>query len=159
MAAQYTAYIKDLVDYNGNIIYPRTKAEAIYDNDGNVLSIPKNFIINVTEGSEGNFTADKTYAEILEAYNMGHTLYVVLESLRLPLIGFSSVSGGSFVFALTSSTMSMGVFITNDAINVERYELQPVLAASTSDAGKVLMVGDDGNAAWTTIINAEEVAY
>ena len=37
--------------------------------------------------------------------------------------------------------------------------LEPVPAASTSDAGKVLMVGDDGNAAWTTIINAEEVAY
>ena len=159
MAAQYTAYIKDLVDYNGNIIYPRTKVEAIYDNDGNVLSIPRNFIINVTEGSEGNFTADKTYAEILEAYNMGHTLYVVLESLRLPLIGFSSVPDGSFVFMLTSSTVTMGVFITNNAINVSRYDLEPVLAASTSDAGKVLMVGDDGNAAWTTIINAEEVAY
>lgn len=121
--------------------------------------IPQDFIINVTEGSEGNFTADKTYAEILEAYNMGHTLYVVVESLRLPLIGFSSVSGGDFAFVLTSSTMSMGVFITNDAINVERYELQPVLAASASDAGKVLMVGDNGEAAWTTIINAEEVAY
>ena len=159
MAAQYTAYIKDLVDYNGNIIYPRTKVEAIYDNDGNVLSIPKNFIINVTEGSEGNFTADKTYAEILEAYNMGHTLYVDYESLRLPLIGFSSVPDGSFVFMLTSSTVTMGVFITNNAINVSRYELEPVLAASASDAGKVLMVGDDGNAAWTTIINAEEVPY
>ena len=48
MAAQYTAYIKDLVDYNGNIIYPRTKIEAIYDNEGNALSIPKHFIINVT---------------------------------------------------------------------------------------------------------------
>lgn len=122
--------------------------------------IPQDFIINVTVASDGSgYTADKTYAEILEAYNMGHTLYVDCESLRLPLIGFSSVSGGSFVFALTSSTMSMGVFITNDAINVERYELQPVLAASASDAGKVLMVGDNGEAAWTTIINAEEVAY
>ena len=110
--------------------------------------IPQDFIINITEGSEGNFTADKTYAEILEAYNMGHTLYVDCESVRLPLIGFSSVSDGSFVFALTSSTMTMGVFIDKNAINVERYELQPVLAASASDAGKILMVGDDGNAAW-----------
>ena len=121
--------------------------------------IPQDFIINVTEGSEGNFTADKTYAEILEAYNMGHTLYVDCESFRLPLIGFSSLSGGSFVFTLTSSIMAMGVFITNNAIDVEMHNLEPVPAASTSDAGKVLMVGDDGNAAWTTIINAEEVAY
>ena len=96
MGAQYTAYIKDLVDYNGNIIYPRTKAEAIYDNDGNVLSIPKNFIINVTVDSEGlGYTADKTYAEILEAYNMGHTLYVDYSLVRLTLM---SVSDGRFVF-------------------------------------------------------------
>ena len=159
MAAQYTAYIKDLVDYNGNIIYPRTKAEAIYDNDGNVLSIPQNFIINVTVDSEGNSTADKTYAEILEAYNIGHTLYVVLESFRLPLVGFSSVPKESFMFVLTSSSMTIGVFIANDAIDVEMHDLEPVPVASTSDAGKVLMIGNDGNAAWTTIINAEEVAY
>lgn len=121
--------------------------------------IPQDFIINVTEGSEGNFTADKTYAEILAAYNMGHTLYVDCESLRFPFLGFSSDSGGSFIFVLTSSTMSMGVFITNNAIDVSRYELQRVPAASPSDAGKVLMVNDGGNAVWTTIINAEEVAY
>lgn len=121
--------------------------------------IPQDFIINVTEGSEGNFTADKTYAEILEAYNMGHTLYVVLESYRLPLIGFSSVPKESFVFILTSVSMMIGVFIANDVIDVDRYELQPVLAASASDAGKVLMVGDDGNATWTAITNAEGVAY
>lgn len=121
--------------------------------------IPQDFIINVTEGSEGNFTADKTYTEILEAYNMGHTLYVVVESYCLPLVGFLSVSGGSFVFELISSTITIEVFIANDAIDASMRFLEPVPAASTSDAGKVLMVGDNGNAAWTTIINAEEVAY
>ena len=121
--------------------------------------IPQDFIINITEGSEGNFTADKTYAEILEAYNMGHTLYVVVESYRLPLIGFSSVPKESFMFVLTSSGMMVEVFIANDAIDASIYFLEPVPAVSTSDAGKVLMVGDNGKAAWTTIINAEEVAY
>ena len=33
-----TAYIKNLIDYNGDIIYPQTKASAIYDDDGNLLS-------------------------------------------------------------------------------------------------------------------------
>ena len=33
-----TAYIKNLIDYNGNIIYPQTKASAVYDDDGNLLS-------------------------------------------------------------------------------------------------------------------------
>ena len=120
--------------------------------------IPQDFIINVTEGGEGNFTADKTYAEILEAYNMGHTLYVDYSSFRLPLAGFS-VSDGYFMFTLTSSTMAIGTSIVENAVEVSTYVLEPVPSASTSDAGKVLMVGDDGNAAWTTIINAEEVAY
>ena len=122
--------------------------------------IPQDFIINVTVNSEGSvYTADKTYAEILEAYNMGHTLYVVFESYRLPLIGFSSVPKESFVFVLTSATMMIGVFIANDAIDVSMYDLEPVPASTTSDAGKFLFFVDDGNAAWTTIINAEEVAY
>lgn len=33
-----TAYIKNLIDYNGNIIYPQTKASAIYDDNGNLFS-------------------------------------------------------------------------------------------------------------------------
>lgn len=157
MAAQYTAYIKDLVDYDGNIVYPRTKVEAIYDNDGNVLSIPKNFIINVTVASDGSgYTADKTYAEILEAYNMGHTLYVNYSLVRLTLM---NVSDGRFVFIRNTGEMIVMASISESDIGVAVEYLEPVPSASASDAGKVLMVGDDGNAAWTTIINAEEVAY
>ena len=33
-----TAYIKNLIDYNGNIIYPQTKASAVYDDNGDLLS-------------------------------------------------------------------------------------------------------------------------
>ena len=159
MSAQYTAYIKDLVDYDGNIIYPRTKVEAIYDNDGNVLSIPKNFIINVTEGDPPSLgiqsiTIDKTYAEILEAYNMGYTLSVVYSIYRLPL---AVIQDGIFLFMLDMGTTAVMVqFSENHAIGQKTY-LMPI--PSASDAGKILMVGDDGNAVWTAITNAEGVAY
>ena len=33
------------------------------------------------------------------------------------------------------------------------------IGSSASDAGKILMVGNDGNPAWTAITNAEGVAY
>ena len=33
-----TAYIKNLIDYNGDIIYPQTKASAVYDDNGDLLS-------------------------------------------------------------------------------------------------------------------------
>ena len=156
MGAQYTAYIKDLVDYNGNIIYPRTKAEAIYDNDGNVLSIPQNFIINVTVDSEGNSTADKTYAEILEAYNMGHTLYVNVGSYRLSL---AVILDGIFVFTGNLVDIVMSVQISESEVIGDMKFLELVPQASTPDAGKVLMIDDSGNAAWTAITNAEGVAY
>lgn len=32
-----TAYIKHLIDYNGDIVYPQTKVEAIFDTNGNSL--------------------------------------------------------------------------------------------------------------------------
>lgn len=157
MGAQYTAYIKDLVDYNGNIIYPRTKVEAIYDNDGKVLSIPQDFVINVTVNSEGSgYTADKTYAEILEAYNMGNTLYVDYSLVRLTLM---SVSDGQFVFIRNTGEMIAMAFISESDIGVVIEYIETVPRATSSDAGKVLMVGDNGNAVWTAITNAEEVAY
>ena len=119
--------------------------------------IPQDFIINVTVNSEGSgYTADKTYAEILEAYNIGHTLYVDYSTMRLAL---AVVSDGLFNFIQNSIGVIAMASISESDIGVLVKYLEPVPAASTSDAGKVLMVGDDGNAAWTTIINAEEVAY
>lgn len=119
--------------------------------------IPQDFIINVTVASDGSgYTADKTYAEILEAYNMGHTLYVNYSLVRLTLM---NVSDGRFVFIRNTGEMIVMASISESDIGVVVEYLEPVPATSTSDAGKVLMVGNDGNAAWTTIINAEEVAY
>ena len=119
--------------------------------------IPQDFIINVTVNSEGSgYTADRTYAEILEAYNMGNTLYVNYSSVRLTLM---NVSDGRFVFIRNTGQMIVMASISESDIGVVVEYIEPVPATSASDAGKVLMVGDDGYAAWTTIINAEEVAY
>ena len=120
--------------------------------------IPQDFIINVTVNSEGSgYTADKTYSEILEAYNMGNTLYVNYSSVRLTLM---SVSDRGFVFIQNTGEMIVMASISESDIGLIVEYIEPVpRATSSSDAGKVLMVGDDGNVAWTTIINAEEVAY
>ena len=50
--------------------------------------------------------------------------------------------------------------ISESDIGVVVEYLEPVPRATpSSDVGKVLMVNNDGYAAWTTITNAEEVAY
>lgn len=119
--------------------------------------IPQDFIINVTVNSEGSaYTADRTYAEILEAYNMGHTLYVDCNSIRLSL---SSVLDGEFSFMQNKREVTILAFISKSDIGVVVEYQEPVPRSTSSDAGKVLMVDNDGYAAWTTIINAEEVAY
>ena len=119
--------------------------------------IPQDFIINVTVDSEGSgYTADKTYSEILEAYNMGNTLYVDYSTMRLAL---ANVSDGLFNFIQNSVGMIAMASISESDVGVGILYSEPVPAASSADAGKVLMVDDDGGAAWTTIINAEEVAY
>lgn len=156
-APEYTAYIKDLVDYNGNIIYPRTKVEAIYDNDGNALSIPKHFIINVTADSEGNFTADKTYAEILEAYNAGHVLTVLVSYMQHFIL--DTFVNDTFTFiSNTADTMGVIMFTSSGIIADEVY-FQPIPRIKEGDAGKILMADNNGNAVWTAITNAEGVAY
>lgn len=33
-----SAYIKNLIDYNGDIVYPQTRTDAIFDQYGNLLS-------------------------------------------------------------------------------------------------------------------------
>ena len=33
-----SAYIKNLIDYNGDIVYPQTRTDAIFNKDGNLLS-------------------------------------------------------------------------------------------------------------------------
>lgn len=108
--------------------------------------IPQDFIINVTVGSEGlAYTADKTYAEILEAYNMGHTLYVDYSLVRLTLM---NVSDERFVFIRNTGEMIVMASISESDIGVVVEYFEPVPSASTPDAGKVLMVGDSGNAVW-----------
>ena len=119
--------------------------------------IPQDFIINVTVNSEGSgYTADKTYTEILEAYNMGHTLYVDYSTMRLAL---ANVSNGLFNFIQNSVEKIAMASISESDIGVGILYYEHVPNTTSADAGKVLMVGDNGGAVWTTIINAEEVAY
>ena len=54
-----SAYIKNLIDYNGNIVYPQTKVEAIFDADGKPLTeilsnlISEEYINNLIDAKLG----------------------------------------------------------------------------------------------------------
>ena len=78
-----TAYIKNLIDYNGDIIYPQTKASAVYDDDGNLLSnvMARKPIITTTTllASSWDSTA-KTYSFETGYPNASYDIEISLDS-------------------------------------------------------------------------------
>ena len=103
------------------------------------------FTIALSDGVNGSLTTDKTFSEILEAYNSGKLLRITAEGGMLEGVFLSyAYDTFSFVF-ITNST---GVYITSDAVGIA-----PVPAflpsARSSDKGKILTVDNNGNAVWT----------
>ncbi len=102
------------------------------------------FTIALSDGESGSLTTDKTFSEILEAYNSGKLLRITAEGGMLEGVFLAyAYDTFSFVF-ITNST---GVYITSDAVGTS-----PVPAflpsASFSDKGKILTVDNNGNPAW-----------
>lgn len=102
------------------------------------------FTIALSDGVNGSLTTDKTFSEILEAYNSGKLLRITAEGGMLEGVFLSyAYDTFSFVF-ITNST---GVYITSDAVGIA-----PVPAflpsARSSDKGKILTVDNNGNAVW-----------
>lgn len=102
------------------------------------------FTIALSDGESGSLTTDKTFSEILEAYNSGKLLRITAEGGMLEGVFLAyAYDTFSFVF-ITNST---GVYITSDAVGTS-----PVPAflpsASFSDKGKILTVDNNGDPAW-----------
>ena len=78
-----TAYIKNLIDYNGDIIYPQTKASAVYDDDGNLLSnvmARKPIITTATLLASSWDSSAKTYSFESTYPNASYDIEVALDS-------------------------------------------------------------------------------
>lgn len=55
-----------------------------------VAAQPKDFIVTISGDNENGYTADKTYDEILEAYNAGKSCYANALGSKVPLLVFDS---------------------------------------------------------------------
>ena len=78
-----TAYIKNLIDYNGNIIYPQTKASAVYDDNGDLLSnvmARKPIITTTTLLASSWDSSAKTYSFESTYPNASYDIEVALDS-------------------------------------------------------------------------------
>ena len=78
-----TAYIKNLIDYNGDIIYPQTKASAVYDDNGDLLSnvmAHKPIITTTTLLASSWDSSAKTYSFESTYPNASYDIEVALDS-------------------------------------------------------------------------------
>ena len=78
-----TAYIKNLIDYNGDIIYPQTKASAVYDDNGDLLSnvmARKPIITTTTLLASSWDSSAKTYSFESTYPNASYDIEVALDS-------------------------------------------------------------------------------
>jgi len=68
-------------------------------------------IINVTGNSTNGYSADKTYSEMVTAYNAGRELRVIFDLVEIPLSRF--VSGSFFSFNTVESMTQTTITITS----------------------------------------------
>lgn len=144
------------IDENGHPVKWKT-----VDNSNN-----KPFIVTVTQTDAG-FASDKTYAEILEAYNKGQTIYAVKDDCIYYL---NAVINNSFRFreytvtngSITSGQIMINQFMvmyatsdfTKDKVgNTYNYE-----NLNTEDKTLVGAINEI-DAKFDAFVNAEEVAY
>lgn len=111
-----------------------------------VTAVPANrFIVRVTQDGNGNFTADKTIAEILEAYEAGKDvvmsngtefpLYAISQEERAALFNLSNPRGTSQGLIINDT----GVILTNNLIIPRIYPVE-----KTSDMTSPVGVDTDG---------------
>lgn len=81
---------------------------------------PTVFYVNVTDNGDGTWTADKTIAEIVEAYNAGRPVYAISRNVMLPLTSLSTDDPASAAFA------------TSLSIDAERVDMMVVISGDTA---------------------------
>lgn len=101
---------------------------------------PARFIVNVT-GSGSSYTADHTYAELVEAYNEGRTIQAVISGVTLNLSQFLSGVRFEFQFsdlqymeyAVLRISVSNDITFNSDNIDIGTTDI--VIASSSSIGG------------------------
>lgn len=91
------------------------------------------FIITLTEGENGTYTADKTYVEIKTAYDAKENIAVAIGNSRLPLMSAEIADNGDagFTFGYTQVTTG-GQMISTRAVNC--YHTADPIADEWADA-------------------------
>ena len=228
MSVSSGAYIKNIIDRNGDIVYPQTKTEAVYG----IVPVEKGGVpktsIGGTEWTQSNITSGGFKCVYYDngiwvaGSNNGNGLYYSTDGMIWTqsniTSGYFEVYYGNGIWVAASSSNGLyystdgmtwtqsnitsgdfrcvynnnGIWVTGNYNNKGLYYStdgmtwtqsnitsggfysvyydnsiwvagsagsNKGLYYSKSDIGKMLMVDNLGNPVWTTIINAEEVAY
>lgn len=124
---------------------------VIVDSEGNYVlkKIDTNYIVNITFGPNNTVISDKTYEEILDAYNTGYTIL------------FSSIESGSKIFATKNEDSFIGVFLYPYNISGTDYiqnitELTTLIVSITTKNGETVCEAALGSSKFLPIVSSED---
>ncbi|MEE0981472.1 MAG: hypothetical protein U0K91_07285 [Acutalibacteraceae bacterium] len=98
--------------------------------------------VNITENEDGTYSADKTAAELVEAYNKGCAIYAVHgvddEKEIYDLLAFTTIDYTAFVFRLMYEEGAFYFYITNEGGEADEVTFEEVPIGGGGDIPEAL---------------------
>ena len=118
-------------------IVPTNALKTQLDNKANKDELTKAFYVSVSEGSDGNYTTNKTYAEILDTYSKGNAIYCLFNGeLILPLFGINNEMVTFHLFAEASEVLI--IIGSDNSVNMQIYPITAEQVGALSIEGGTL---------------------
>lgn len=125
--------------------------QTLEDTKANVDELPKAFYVTITEESDNTYSADKTFAEIVEAYKNGKSVFCIHNDVIIPLVQLSEefilftfslcLGGGSGIIVTMAAngdiSCSIEGMITGAATTIASSNLTAARALVSNSSGKV----------------------
>ena len=131
-----------------NVVIDGEQRDVTYDNfqDATAREAAKPFVIEVTKSGK-NYTIDKEYAEIVEAFENGKTLICKKDAIYIPL-RYVAIGGFTFVHTDCWTKDEITIIDVDGELHVNVFEQSPTITIDGNE-----WCEDEPNMDFTDIIN------
>lgn len=115
----------------------------------NVDELPKAFYVTLTESTDNNYSADKTFTEIIEAYKNGKSVFCIYNDINIPLsIVYEDDGMIGFVMSILLEVAQIMIYSDNTVeVNIMTVDAEAVgaLPADTVIPSKTSQLTNDSD--------------
>ena len=137
--------------------------------DSQICGINQILKVNITKNADGTYTSDKTFSDLKTAHDGGRILICSFEDITMRWdsayllhLSWATALGFGFSGVLEPEhgyKIMAEVWInSSNNIGFTATDINDFPRPTALDIGKVMAVSENGNAEWTAVTNAEEVA-